>query len=267
MADFTAKDVQRLRQLTGAGMMDCKRALTEADGDFEAAKRLLQERGQAAGDKRSDRENAQGAVALGTAGRAAALVQLRSETDFVAKSPDFVKLAQQVADAVAAEGEGAAERFTAAVDELKVSLKENIALGLVVRLAPADGNHLDSYLHVQSERGINGVLVELAGGTAELAHEVALHISFAKPGTIGRDEIPGADVAEQRALLETQTRNEGKPPQALTKIVEGKLGGWFKRVPGGALLEQPFARDEKQTVAQVLGPARVVRFAQVEIGR
>ncbi len=148
-----------------------------------------------------------------------------------------------------------------------MSLKENIALGQVVRLAPADGNHLDSYLHVQSERGINGVLVELAGGTAELAHEVALHISFAKPGTIGRDEIPGADVAEQRALLETQTRNEGKPPQALTKIVEGKLGGWFKRVPGGALLEQPFARDEKQTVAQVLGPARVVRFAQVEIGR
>ncbi|MBA2625434.1 MAG: translation elongation factor Ts [Acidimicrobiia bacterium] len=268
MADFGAKEVQGLRQATGAGMMDAKRALTESDGDFEAARRLLQEQGLSNKDKRSDRESTQGAVALGTArgGRMVALVQLRSETDFVAKSTDFVKLAQSIADAVATEGEAASEQFAPAVDELKVTLKENLQLGRVVRLEAGDGEVLDGYLHVQSDRGINGVAVQLAGGTPELAHEVALHISFARPGFLSRDEVPEAAVVEQRALLEAQTRNEGKPEQALPKIIEGKLGGWFKRVPGGALLEQPFARDDKVTVGTLLGDARVVRFEQVEIG-
>jgi len=268
MAEFSARDVQRLRQVTGAGMMDAKRGLTETDGDFDAAVRLLQERGLASTAKRADRESSEGAVALGTAkgGKVVALVQLRSETDFVAKSPDFVKLAQSLADAVATDGEAATERLVPTIDELKVSLKENIQLGRVVRVEAAEGEVLDGYLHVQSERGINGVVVELAGGTPELAHELALHISFARPGFLSRDEVPETEVAEQRSLLETQTRNEGKPEQALPKIVEGKLGGWFKRVPGGALLEQPFARDDKQTVSALLGDARVVRFEQVEIG-
>jgi elongation factor Ts len=266
MADFTAKDVQRLRQETGAGMMDCKNALTETDGDYDAAKRLLQERGLAATAKRSDREASQGAVALGTAGNAAALVELKSETDFVAKSPDFTKLAQDLADAVAANGEGALEGLRERVDELKISLKENIDVGRVVRYEPAEGNVLDTYLHIQSDRGVNGILVELAGGDQELAHDVAVHIAFARPATLTRDEVSEADIADQRSLLETQTRNEGKPEQALPKIVEGKLGGWYKRIPGGSLLEQPFAKDEKQTVQQVLGDAQVVRFAQVEIG-
>src|SRR5918998_820337 len=246
MADFTAKDVQRLRQVTGAGMMDAKRALTEADGDFEAAKKRLQEQGLANMSKRDDRENTEGAVALATSGTAAALVWLRSETDFVAKSPEFVKLANAVAEAVVAEGEEGTGRFEEAITELKVALKENIELGRVVRFEAGPDEVLDSYLHVQSDRGVNGVLVLLKGGSQEL--------------------VPESAVAEQRALLETQTRNEGKPEQALPKIVEGKLGGWFKRAPGGVLLEQPYARDEKITVATHLGSAEVVRFAQVEIG-
>src|SRR5215210_1281346 len=209
MADFTAKDVQRLRQASGAGMMDAKKALTETDGDYDAAMRYLQEKGLAATAKRADRENTQGAVALGTAGKAAALVELKSETDFVAKSPDFVKLAQDLADAVAADGEGAVESFRDRVDELKVTLKENIDVGRVVRYEAADGNLLDTYLHVQSDRGVNGILVELAGGSQELAHDVAVHIAFARPATLTRDEVSEADVAEQRSLLETQTRNEG----------------------------------------------------------
>lgn len=266
MAEFTAKDVQRLRQASGAGMMDAKKALTETDGNFDDAMRHLQEKGLAATAKRADREASQGAVALGTSGRAAALVELKSETDFVAKSPDFVKLAQDLADAVAVGGEGAVEGLRHRVDELKVALKENIDVGRVVRFEPAEGGVLDTYLHVQSDRGVNGVLVELAGGSQELAHDVAVHIAFARPATLRRAEVPEADVAGQRALLETQTRNEGKPEQALAKIVEGKLGGWYKRVPGGSLLEQPFAKDEKQSVEQVLGGAEVVRFAQVEIG-
>jgi elongation factor Ts len=266
MPEFTAKDVQGLRQATGAGMMDAKKALTEADGDFDQARRRLEEQGKASRSKRTDRENLQGAVALASADGSFALVQLRCETDFVAKSPDFVKLALQIADAVAADGEAAAAGFAGAVGDLTTSLKENIALGRVVRFEAAPGSALDGYLHVQNERGVNGVLVELAGGSPELAHDVAVHIAFARPGTITRDEVPEADVVEQRALLEAQTRNEGKPEQALPKIVEGKLGGWYKRVPGGALLEQPFAKDEKRTVAQVLDGATVARFAQVVIG-
>src|SRR5918997_123337 len=266
MADFTAKDVQRLRQVTGAGMMDAKRALTEAEGDFDAAKKRLQEQGLANMSKRDDRENAEGAVALATSGTAGALVWLRSETDFVAKSPEFVKLANAVAEAVVAEGEEGTGRFEEAINDLKVALKENIELGRVVRFEAGPDEVLDSYLHVQSDRGVNGVLVLLRGGTQDLAHDIAVHVAFARPSVLNRDEVPEAEVAEQRALLETQTRNEGKPEQALPKIVEGKLGGWFKRVPGGVLLEQPFAKDEKRTVGEVLDGATVARFAQVEIG-
>src|ERR687893_2392163 len=266
MADFTAKDVQRLRQVTGAGMMDAKRALTEAEGDFEAAKKRLQEQGLANMSKRSDRENTEGAVALATSGTAASLVWLRSETDFVGKSPEFVKLANAIAEGVVAEGEEGTGRFEEAINDLKVALKENIELGRVVRFGAGPDEVLDTYLHVQSDRGVNGVLVLVRNGSQELAHDVAVHVAFARPSVLTRDEVPETEVAEQRALLETQTRNEGKPEQALPKIVEGKLGGWFKRVPGGALLEQPFVKDEKQTVEQALGGAEIVRFAPVEIG-
>src|SRR4051812_47548953 len=126
MPDFTAKDVQSLRQATGAGMMDAKRALEHTGGDMEAAKKLLREKGLAAGEKRADRANEQGAVAVSRSGDAAAIVQLRSETDFVAKSPDFVSLVQELADDVAERGEGAVDDRKDAIDDLKVTLKENI---------------------------------------------------------------------------------------------------------------------------------------------
>jgi elongation factor Ts len=128
------------------------------------------------------------------------------------------------------------------------------------------GNVLDTYLHVQNDRGVNGVLVEVAGGTPALAHDIAVHIAFGRPGYLHREDVPADDVAAERAALEAQTRNEGKPEQALPKIVEGRLDGWYKRVPGGVLLEQPYARDDKMTVAQVLGGATVVRFAQAVVG-
>jgi elongation factor Ts len=271
VAEFSAADVKKLRDATGVGMMDAKKALTETGGDFEAATTWLLENGLAKSGDRADRDNSEGLVALGRAGRAAALVQLRSETDFVAKSPDFVALGQAMADAVAADGPDALARLQDRLDELKVSLKENIAVGTVARIDPADGHGFDAYLHVQNGRGVNGVLVELDGGDDALAHEVALHVSFSRPSVLARDDVPAAEVAEQRAMLENQTRNEGKPEQALSKIVEGKLGGWFKRVgskgvPGGALLDQPWVHDEKRTVAQALDAAAVVAFAQAEIG-
>lgn len=268
MAEITAKDVKALRDATGAGILDAKKALVETDGDHKEAARLLREKGIVKGEQRAGRAADQGAIAaayLPSTG-VAALVQLKSETDFVAKSPPFVELVTELASAVASDGEGAVDSRKDAIDDLVVTLKEKIELGRVVRFEAGAGNILETYLHVQSGRGVNGVLVELAGGSAELAHDIAVHIAFGKPTYLSRGDVPAEEVDAERATLEVLTRNEGKPEAAVAKIVEGKIQGWFKRVPGGVLLEQPYAKDDKQTVSQVLGSAQVVRFAQVLIG-
>jgi elongation factor Ts len=268
MAAVTAQDVKKLREATGAGILDAKRALTENDGDFEKAGIWLRERGLGKMAERGDRENAQGAIAVAVtpAGDAAALVELKCETDFVAKSPQFVGVVNQLARDVAAEGEEAVGAMQSAIDDLVVTLKENIQLGKVVRFAAGEGNLLSSYVHIQNDRGVNGILVELHGGDLEAAHDVAVHIAFARPQFLSRDEVPADAIAAERSVIEAETRNEGKPEAALPKIIEGKLNGWFKRIPGGVLVEQPFAKDDKQSVAQFLGSAQVVRFAQAEIG-
>ncbi len=267
MAEFTAQDVKRLRDATGAGMMDAKRALVDAAGDFEAASKWLREKGLGKAAERSDRENVEGAVAVARAGNSAAIVQLKCETDFVAKSADFLNLTEDLAHLVAEKGPDAVSQRSDAVDDLKVTLKENIEIGEVVRIEAQEGNIVDTYLHVQNDRGVNGIIVELSGGTQELAHDVAVTAAFTKPSHVTRDEVPAELVEAEREQLEKQTRNEGKPEQAIQKIVEGKLGGWFKRYPGGVLLEQPFfAKDEKQTVQQALGGHTIANFAQVTIG-
>ena len=149
------------------------------------------------------------------------------------------------------------------LDASELPLKENIELGDVVQVVPAEGNVIDTYIHRQDGRGVLGVIVEVAGGSAELAHDVAVHIAFAKPGYLNRDEVPADEVAKERETLEGITRAEGKPEAALEKIVEGRLGGWFK---DQVLLEQGYVKDEKQTIAQLLGGASIVRFALVAIG-
>lgn len=260
---FTAKDVQALRQATGAGMMDAKRALDANDGDMEAAKQWLREKGLAASAKRDDRENTQGVVALVVDGNVGAIVEVKCETDFVAASEQFKAEADALARLVAAEGEAAVGQRAAQLDDLKITLKEKIELGDVVRIEAAPGNVLDSYLHIQGGRGVNGVLVEMSGATQELAHDVAVHIAFARPKYLRRDDVPADVVAHERATLEALSRNEGKPEAALPKIVEGRLNGFFKDV---VLLEQPYAKDDKQSITQLIGPASIVRYAQVEIG-
>jgi len=261
--EFTAKDVQALRQASGAGMMDAKRALQENHGDFDAAAKWLREKGLAKSAARSDRDNSEGAVAIATDGNVAALVEVKCETDFVAKSDDFVGLVQDLADAVAADGEGAVDTLKDRIDDLKVTLKENIELGRVVRIDAADGNVLDTYLHKQDGRGKVAVAIELAGGTQELAHDIAVHVAFTKPTYLSRDEVPAEEVAAERETLTTITRNEGKPEAALDKIVEGKLNGWFQE---RVLLEQKYVKDEKQTITQLLGGAGVVRFGLIVVG-
>lgn len=268
MAEFTARDVQALRNATGAGMLDAKRALTESDGDPQAAAKWLRERGLGKAAERAGRESQEGAVAVSydAAANAIALVQLRSETDFGAKSPDFVNLVNELAALVAAEGEDAVDERKAAIEDLNIVIKENVQLGEVVRFQAGPGNVVDSYLHVQNDRGVNGVVVELSGATQQLAHDIAVHIAFGKPRYLRREDVPAEEVEAERATVENEVRREGKPEAAVPKIVEGKLNGWFKRAPGGVLLEQPYAKDDHQSVAQVLGSAQIVRFAQVVIG-
>ena len=260
---INAKDVQALRQATGAGMMDCKKALEEAGGDVEAAKKWLREKGLAASAKRSDRENNQGVVALSIDKSLAAVVKLKCETDFVASSEQFVAEAQTLADLVRAKGEAAVGERAKQLDDLKILLKEKIELGEVVRFEASAGNIMDSYVHVQGGRGVNVVLVEMKGATEELAHDIAVHIAFARPKYLTREEVPADAVAAERATLETATRNEGKPEAAIGKIVEGKLNGFYKDL---CLLEQPYAKDDKKSVKQVIGSATIVRFSQIEIG-
>jgi elongation factor Ts len=260
---FTAQDVKALRDSTGAGMMDCKRALEETDGDIDAAKQYLREKGLAASAKRDDRENNQGVVALKVDGGVGALVQLKSETDFVAGSEQFKAEADTLVDLVAAKGTDAVAERAPELEELKILLKEKIELGDVVRFEAAPGNVIGHYEHQQGGRGVNGVLVELANGSDELAHDIAVHIAFARPKYLRPGDVPAEVVEAERKTLETITRNEGKPEQAVPKIVEGRLNGFFKDV---CLLEQPYAKDDKQSIKQVLNGAEVVRFAQVEIG-
>jgi elongation factor Ts len=263
MADFTAKDVQRLRQDTGAGMMDAKRALTENHGDFEAAKQWLREKGLGKAKERGDRENAQGAVAVVVDGNVGAIVQIRCETDFTAKSEGVTSLVGELAELVVAKGEAAVTERDKEIEGLKLTTKENLELGSVVRFEAQPDHILDSYHHLQDGRGVNAVLVELAGGSRELAHDLAVHIAFAKPPYLRRDEVPAADVEKERQTLLEITKAEGKPEQAWPKIVEGRLNGWFKE---RVLLEQSFVRDEKKSIEQLLDGAELVRFAQVYIG-
>ncbi len=263
MPDFTAKDVQSLRHAAGVGMMDAKKALEATGGDMDAATKWLREQGLAKAATRDERENTQGSVAVSTSDGVAAAVLLKCETDFVAKSDRFVEVAQQLADAVAEEGEAAVESLKDAVDDLKVTLKENIDVGPVARVEAADGEVLDTYLHRQEGRGVNAVIVALKGGTPEQAHAVALHIAFSKPRYLSRDEVPGDAIAAERETLESITRAEGKPEQAVPKIVEGRLNAW---IADQVLLEQKMIPEEKTPVAAALGDATVTRFAQVRIG-
>ncbi len=262
MTAVAAKDVKALRDATGAGMMDAKRALVEADGDFESAVLVLREKGLASAAARSDRDNAEGSIAVARSDNAAAVVQIKTETDFSAKSDAVTGLAATIAEAVAADGLGAVDAHAAAVEDLRVSIKENIVLGAVERIEAAEGNAIDTYLHRQDGRGVNAVVVEGSGVDPEALHQVALHIAFAKPEYLSVDEVPVDEVETERASLLEITKAEGKPEQAWDKIVEGRLRGWFAQ---RVLLEQGL-NGEKTTVRQSIGKGSVERFVQVVVG-
>ena len=271
MANITATDVKKLRDLTGAGMMDCKSALSEADGDHDRAIEILRVKGAAKAAKRGQRTASAGLVA----GQDGALVELNSETDFVAKGEQFQQLSADVVAAVAsaktddptaiAEAKTADGRTVAeAIDHLAAVLGEKLALG---RVAYFSGQAV-RYLHRRASDlpPTVGVLVEYEGDDAEAARAAAMHIAAMRPDYVSRDEVPAEVVAKERAIAEATAREEGKPEQALPRIVEGRLGGFFK---ASVLVEQPSVQDPKKTVGELLDAAgvEITRFAHFEVGR
>ncbi len=269
MANITAADVKKLRELSGAGMMDCKKALTEAEGDFDKAVEILRVKGgKKMAERAAEREASAGLVA--TSG--GALVELNCETDFVAKGDEFVSTAQRIAEAADAAQAGDAEALKAValgdktvgevVNDLAVSIGEKIELG---RVAYFDGPVV-VYLHKRAADlpPAVGVLVEYDGDT-EVARGVAMQIAAMRAQFLTRDEVPEDVIAHERDIAEKITREEGKPEQAIAKITEGRLNGFFKTV---VLLEQESVTESKKTVKAVLADAgtSVKRFARFEVG-
>ena len=278
MAEISAKDIAALRKQSGAGMLDCRTALQETGGDIEAAKDWLRTQGLAGAAKRAGREAQDGAVEVLVEDSVGAAVELNCETDFVAKGADFRTMLAALTKIVAEQGDDLESRpyeggtVGDAVKQLGATLGENVAIGRVARVESADGI-VDGYKHIQSERGTIAVLVEVGGvdpsdaRAREVAHDIALHIASAAPQYVTRDDVPGEVVEKERSVLEELTRNEGKPEQALPKIVEGRLNGFYK---GTVLVEQPFVREPKTTVGKLLGElgkdATVRRFVRIQVG-
>jgi elongation factor Ts len=279
MADLSTKDIAALRKLTGAGMLDCKKALEETGGDLEAAKEWLRKKGLAGASKRAGRAAEQGAVDVFVDGPKGALVELTCETDFVAKGADFRRLVSELAKLAAERGDDGLDAqpldgstVGETIAQLGAKLGENVGLGRVRRVESSDGI-VDGYKHIQNERGTIGVLVELAGvdptdpKAREVAHDIALHVASAAPRFVAREDVPTGEVDKERAVFEELSRNEGKPEQAIPKIVEGRLNGFFK---DNVLLEQPFVREPKTTIAKLLeglgSGATVRRFDRVKVG-
>jgi elongation factor Ts len=274
MANFTAADVKKLREQTGAGMMDCKKALEEADGDIAKAVELLRVKGLKGVTKREGRTASNGLVAAAVDGGVGTLVEVNCETDFVAKGETFQALAQRVLEVAVASGAADADALAAAqVDgkEVKTLLDEaNATIGEKIevrRVARVTGAHVASYLHRTSPDlpPQIGVLVATDGEGADVARDVAMHVAALSPRFLTRDEVPADLVENERRIAEETAREEGKPEQAMPKIVEGRVNGFFKE---NVLLEQPFAKEPKKTVSQVLSEAgvAVTGFARFRVG-
>ncbi|MCX5375572.1 translation elongation factor Ts [Streptomyces sp. NBC_00091] len=277
MANYTAADVKKLRELTGAGMLDCKNALVEADGDVTKANEILRVKGLKGVAKREGRSAENGAVTSLIAADATSgvLLELKCETDFVAKSEKFLVVADQLAAHVAATSPADIEALLASeieagktvqafVDEANANLGEKIVLD---RFAQYDGAFVASYMHrtMPDLPPQIGVLVELDKADADLAKGIAQHIAAFAPKYLTAEDVPAEVVESERRVAEEVTRAEGKPEAAIAKIVEGRVNGFFKDV---TLLGQPYALDNKKSVQKVLDEAGVTlkRFTRIKVG-
>jgi elongation factor Ts len=277
MANITAADVKRLREQTGAGMMDCKNALAEADGDFDLAIENLRKKGVKDAGKRADRTAANGLVTAELDGTSAGvLVELNCETDFVAKNEQFQELAAKIAQAALANK--VADRLALLttvttdgksvellIEEASAAIKEKIELGRYARL---DGGYVSTYLH-RSDRDLPptlGVLVQLDKANEAVAKDLAQQIAATPAQYVTRDEVPAEVVEKERRIAEEITREEGKPEQAIPKIVDGRVNAFFKDI---VLTEQASVKDPKQSIKSVLaaGGVTVQAFARFRVGQ
>ena len=255
--------VKQLRDATGAGMMECKRALEETGGDLEAARRLLRERGMARAGKRADRATSEGVVLTLVSDEQGTLVAVGCETEPVSKNDEFRLFAQRVLESVADGGPDAVSQLEEKRLELIGKLGENIVVTGAARL---EGHVLGAYIHPPANK--IGVLVQLDGGDPVLARQVAMHISFAAPEWISKDEVPAEVVDAERQIYLNSDELAGKPEAAKERIVEGMLGKRFYAAqPGGALEEQPWIHDPGQTVGKALAAsgARAVAFRRFSV--
>ena len=282
MAEITARAVKSLRDRTGAGMMDCKKALLEADGDEEQAIDLLRQWGAAKAAKRAERETTEGLVEILSRDGATAMVAVSTETDFVARNEEFQDFARRLAEAVIEAdlpdgevmtgedllGRPEFKEFAGEVVDLRSKIGENIQVHRAVRLAPGDTGALATYLHFG---GKIGVAVELEGATDEavedLARDVAMHVAAARPAGVRPEDIPADVQARERAVLTEQTRAEGKPEQIVEKIVDGRMRKFFEQ---NSLVMQAFVKDPDTTISDLLKShdenLTVRRFVRFEIG-
>jgi elongation factor Ts len=274
MADFSLADLKTLRERLGTGMVDSKNALVEAGGDLEKATEILRLKGAKSNAKRADRSTSEGLVAAKENGNTATLIELACETDFVAKNDKFVALAGEVLDAVVAAGATSVEEALAApatggtvadlISNAAAILGEKLELR---RLAVVTGDAFAIYLHKTSKDlpPQVGVVVGYTGSDADTARSIAQHISFANPEYLAREDVPAEAVENERRIVEEISRGEGKPEAALPKIIEGRLGAFYKQV---ALLEQDYAKDNKQQVKKVLADAGITvsGFARFKVG-
>ena len=274
MANFTIADIKALREQLGTGMVDTKKALEEADGDVEKAVEILRLKGAKGNAKRADRSTSEGLVVAREQDGKVTLLELACETDFVAKNDRFIALADKVADAAAAVSADSVEAALAApagsqtvadlISDEAAIIGEKVELRRVRTLT---GERFEVYLHKTSKDlpPQIGVVVAYTGDDAETARSIAQHISFANPTYLSRDEVPEAEVEKERQIVTEISRNEGKPEAALPKIVEGRLGGFFKE---NVLVDQPLAKDTKVTVAKHVENAggSLVAFERFRVG-
>jgi elongation factor Ts len=275
MANYTAADIKALREQTGAGMLDVKKALDEADGDRAKATEILRVKGLKGVTKREGRTTSNGLVAARVENGVGTLVEVLCETDFVAKGEKFGELSQRVLDQAVASGAADADALLAStfadgstvqdvLNEANATIGEKIEVKRVARL---EGGNVVSYLHKTSPDlpAQIGVLVALEGGDEQVGRDVAMHIAAFSPTVLTRDEVDAETVENERRVAEATAKEEGKPEAALPRIVEGRVNGYFKE---NVLLEQPFAKDAKKTVGKVLeeAGANAQSFARFRVG-
>ena len=266
---ITASMVKELRERTGAGMMECKKALVESDGDLDAAAEALRKAGAAKADKKAGRVAADGRVIILAEGNKAAIVEVNSETDFVAKDENFNAFATRVAEKALADSPVdvatlmASDMDGGTVEEARQALIAKIGENIQVRrfVRAETGNTLGAYVH----GGKIGVLVEVEGGDAALAHDIALHIAAMNPEFVSDDDVPADVIAREKDILVAQAEGSGKPAEIIEKMVSGRLR---KHLAGITLLGQPFVKDGDLTVAKLLGQqgARVIGFDRLVVG-